>query len=141
MATLSTSALIDADALCEIIETDLTDARLHNFINMAVALTSQISSAVTSCGGDLEQIQLLLAAHFLTMYERTTKSESIGGEWTVSYAMQDGPGLQSSLYGQNAIALDCSGMLARQGLKRASIHVTSYYQTRESERLFDEDLL
>ena len=144
MATLSSSALITADGLKEIIDSDLTDSRLNNFINMAVIVMAPLTAAsLSGCGGSdaLTQIQLLLAAHFLTLYERTTKSESIGGEWSVTYAIQDGPGFNASLYGQQALALDCSGTLGKLGLRRASFAVTSYYQTKKSSYLFDSDLL
>jgi len=127
MATVNASAVIDADDVKEIIDTDLTDARINNFINMAYVRTIQIDGKLGNCGGDatLAEIQKLLAAHFLTMYERQTKSEKVG-EASVTFMGQDGEGLKASLYGQQALALDCSGILARAGLKRATFQVWSY---------------
>lgn len=143
MADLIDGALIDADDVKEIIDTDLTGARIHNFINFAVIVSSVLANKLGACGGStaLGQIQLLLAAHFLTLYERTTKSESVAGEWSVTYAMQEGLGLNASLYGQQAIALDCSGTLSKSPAKRATIAITSYPQIHESTYLFDEDML
>ena len=143
MAILIDGALIDADSVQEIIDTDLSDTRIHNFINMAVIVATPLAGNLGACGGTdaLTQIQLLLAAHFLTLYERTTKSESVGGEYSVTYAMKEGMALEASLYGQQVIALDCSGYLAKVPLKRATIEVTSYYQIAESTRLFDDDLI
>lgn len=143
MAELHASALIDAGDVQEIVDTDLSDERINNFINMAYLRTISLSGKLGACGGDtaLQYIQLLLAAHYLSLYERTTKSESIGGEWSVTYAFQEGEGLKSTPFGQQAIDMDCSGTLARAGLKRATFRVTSYYQIQESTRLFDEDLL
>lgn len=130
MATVHADAVVTADELKEIIDTDLTDSRLHNFINMAYATTLPLVGQLSSCGGSttLKQIQLLLAAHYLTMYERSVKSQSIGGEWSVTYALQDGEGIKSSLYGQNAIALDCSGTLGQAGVRKATFKVFSHYQ-------------
>lgn len=143
MADCDASALIDAGALKEIIDTDLSDSRLCNFINMAYVMTIPLAGNLDQCGGDtaLELIQLNLAAHFLTMYERTLKSQNVAGEWSATYAMKDGEGLRSSLYGQNAIAMDCSGILARTGLRKASLQVISHYQLEDSEYLLDPDLV
>ena len=128
MAVLNVNACIDADDVREIIDTDLSDARLHNFINMAYFRTLPLSGKLDDCGGGdmLCQIQLLLAAHFLTMFERQTKSEKVDSEWAVTYLGVDGEGLKASLYGQQAIALDCSGILAKAGMKRATIEVKGY---------------
>ena len=143
MAVCHTSALVTPDELREIIDTDLIDARLCNFINMAYVMSLPLADKLDDCGGAtmLEQIQLLLAAHFLSLYQPQTVQESIADEWTVRYALTVGLGLASSTYGQNAIALDCSGTLATQGMKKAQFKVTSYYQTKDSTKLFDEDLL
>lgn len=130
MATLNSGvcASVDADAVKEIIDSDLTDARINAFISLAYYATIPLANKLDDCGGAdaLCEIQLWLAAHFLTVYERQTKSESVGGEWSVTYLGQDGLGLEASLYGQQALALDCSGMLAKAGLKRAVMQVVDY---------------
>lgn len=142
MATVHASAVVDADDVKEIIDTDLTDARINNFINMAYVATIPLSGKLGNCGGSyaLQQIQLLLAAHFLTLYERTLKSENVAGEWSATYAIQEGMMLDASLYGQQAKALDCSGLLAKSGSKRAGFDVTSYYQLEDSTYLLDADI-
>ena len=130
MATLNSDVCtsVTPDAVREIIDTDLTDARLNAFINFAYFATVPLAGLLDDCGGAdaLCEIQLLLAAHFLTIYERQTKSESIGGEWSVSYLGKDGLGFEASLYGQQALMLDCSGTLARAGLMRAVFQVVDY---------------
>lgn len=127
MATVNPSAVVDADDVKEIIDTDLSDAAINNFINMAYVRTIQLDGELGNCGGDaaLLEIQKLLAVHFLTMYERQPKSEKVG-EVSVTFMGQDGEGLKASLYGQQALALDCSGILARAGLKKATFQVWSY---------------
>lgn len=134
---------LGADLVKEIVDTDLTDARINNFINFAYFITKPLADELDDCGGSdaLCAIMQMLAAHFLTMYERSTVSENIAGEWSVRYAIKEGLGLESSLYGQNAIALDCSGILASAGLKRAWIEVISYEQIEgDLSRYLDEDL-
>lgn len=121
---------LDSNTLKEIIDTSLSDARLNNFINMGWYTSIPLSGKLNNCGGDgaLCEIILLLAAHFLTMYERQVKSEGIAGEWSVSFLGRDGLGLDASLYGQQAKVLDCSGTLASAGLRSVLIHVTDYDQ-------------
>ena len=114
----------------DIIETALTANQINSFINMAYAVTRPLAGNLGACGGSdtLEQIMLLLAAHFVTLRDRMLKSESIGGEWSASFMGQDGTGLNASLYGQQALALDCSGMLAKAGMKQAVFQVADYDQ-------------
>ena len=140
MATLNSGAIascptLNADAVKEIIDTDLTDARINNFINMAYHITRLLTGELDDCGGGDAQcdIMKLVAAHFMTAYERQTKSESVGGEWSVTYLGKDGIGLEASLYGQQALAMDCSGFLKRAGMKRAFMQVVSYEDLEEQE--------
>jgi hypothetical protein len=120
---------LDADAVREIIDTDLTDAQLNAFINIAYNVTRLISGDLGSCGGgDMEcDITKLLSAHFVTLREGSPKSESVGGEWSITYRGSDGLGLDASLYGQNAKMIDCSGKLAKLGLKKAGLREIGYY--------------
>lgn len=133
MATLDTDLValcsdLDATALKEIIDTDLTDAQLNNFLNAAYYAALPLSGNLGECGGSEMHCILIkfLAAHFLTVYEGQAKSESVGGEWSITYRGSDGLGLESSLYGQAALSLDCSGKLAKLGMKQATIAVISY---------------
>ncbi len=143
MATLNAALVtlcptLDADALREIIDSALTDGRINNFLNFAYWTSLPLVGNLAACGGDsaLCDIILLLAAHYLTMFERQAKSESVAGEWTIAYLGKDGFGLDSSLYGQNAKAMDCSGLLAKAGFKVASFSVVSYYDIQDD---FDDD--
>lgn len=139
MATLNPALVtlcptLNADAVREIIDTDLTDAQINAMLNAAYYISRPISGLLTSCGGgDAEcSIILWLAAHFVTIRERMVKSESIAGEWSVSYMGTDGLGLNASLYGQQALAMDCSGELAKAGLKGVSLQVFGYEDLQES---------
>ena len=127
--------LLDADAVKEIIDTDLTDARINRFINAAYYTAKPISGNLTDCGGSSMfcEIVVWLAAHFITAYERQSKSESVSGEWSVSYMGKEGMGLEASLYGQQVLAMDCSGILSKVGMKRATFDVISYEDLEEQE--------
>ncbi len=131
---------LDADSVKEIIDSDKTDAQINNFINMAYYATIPIADKLDDCGGSdaLCQIMQVLAAHFLTMWERQAKSESVAGEWSITYLGRDGLGLDASLYGQQARVLDCSGTLAKLGLKGVLMQVANYKQL-EDVTLTEED--
>lgn len=135
MARLNANAVVDAEDVKEIIDTSLSDNAVNNFINMAYVGTIQLAGNLSACGGTtaLKEIQRLLAAHFLTMYERQPKSESIAGEASVTWMGKEGEGLKASLYGQQALALDCSGILARSGLKQATFQVWSHSDFAEGD--------
>jgi hypothetical protein len=128
-------ASLDADAVKEIIDTDLTDARINAFLNAAYYLTRPISGELGDCGGGDAECEIIkwVAAHLMTAYERQTKSESVAGEWSVSFMAKDGMGLESSLYGQNVLVMDCSGLLSKATLKRPIIEFFSYEDLEEDE--------
>ena len=126
MATVNANALIDADDVKEVIDTGLDDAEINRFINMAYFISLPLASRLGNCGGSgaLAEIQVQLAAHFISIgREPQVKNESIGGEASASYRGTTGQGLKATLYGQAAIDLDCSGTLAKSGLKKASFRV------------------
>lgn len=120
---------VNADGVKEIIDTDLTDAQINNFINIAYYVSLPLSDALGACGGAAMQCEIIkvLAAHFITLRERQIKSQSVAGEWSVTYLGNADLGLKASLYGQNAIDMDCSGTLAKLGLKKATIEAITYY--------------
>lgn len=133
MAEILVGASVDANEVREIYDTDLTDARLANFINMAHMTTKNLSITDADL---LKQLELLLSAHFATAYDGVVKSQSVGGgEWSVTYAMVVGEGLKASMYGQQALALDTSGKLSKLSMKRAKFMVSSYYDSKSSTYL------
>ena len=126
MAEILEGAVTEPDDVREILDTDLTDPRLANFINMAYVIVKDLGVTDAEV---LRMMELLLAAHFTTTYEGVLKSQSVGGgEWSVSYATIVGEGLAASPYGQQAIAIDPTRKLQSMALKRAAFHVTSAYE-------------
>jgi len=124
-AVIALCSDLDADYVKEIIDTDLTDAQINHFINIAYYQTVLLDGALDECGGDSVRCEIiaLLAAHFLAMRDRRSKSESIAGEWSVTWQGTTGMGLDATDYGQAAKSLDCSGKLAKAGMKRATFEV------------------
>ena len=139
MADVHASALIDQDDVRESIETDLSEGDLAVFVNQAYYMTIPIASHLSECGGSgtLKEIQRLIAAHLVTLREPIIRRESIGGEATVEYVRQTGAnlgsGLDSTAYGQAALMMDCSGILAEAGLKSASFKTWSHDDLGETD--------
>ena len=130
---------LDADAVSEIVDTDLTDAQINAFLNMAYYRTRPLSGQLSDCGGSgaEEGIIKLLAAHFVKVNEGDVKSEWVGREWKVEYRGEGGMGLNATIYGQQAIAMDCSGKLASAGLKKAGIYVVDTDRAEEHDIVVD----
>ena len=144
MADVVDGASIDADDVREVISTDLTDEVINRFINQAYYRTIPIASLLGNCGGAgaLAEIQAMLAAHLISSSrDRQTHSESIEGGASVTFEGKTGEGLKSTSYGQAAIDLDCSGTLAKAGLKRASMRIYAHsdidYDTDERSATLD----
>lgn len=120
----------DADTVRDLIDTDLTDAQINFFLNMAYRMSLQLSGELDECGGTDMQCDIIavLAAHLIATMpnDGSVKSESVAGEWSVTYRGQDGKGLEASLYGQQALLMDCSGILSQLGLRGASFTVGTY---------------
>jgi len=131
---------LDADAVKEIVDTDLTDAQVNAFLNMAYYRTRPLNGKLSDCGGSSaeEAITKMLAAHFVKVNEGSVADEWVGREWRVKYrGMDDGEGLRATIYGQQAIAMDCSGKLASSGLKKAGIYVVDTDRAEEHDIVVD----
>ena len=129
MATLLDEVNIGADDVREIVDTSLEDGDINAMINTAYRMTLSIADALDDCGGEgmVDDIQKHLAAHFIVTRERRVKQKSVAGEYSVTYEYGElGEGLHSTPYGQTALTLDCTGALARLGLKKASLKVYRY---------------
>lgn len=110
---------VTVDQVKEIFPTSLTDAEITAFITMADALvTTKLvpQQANFSCLTDdvICEIEKLLAAHLASMSDQRVQSEKTG-DASYTYQGKTDMGLKSTLYGQNAIILDCSNTLVNLG--------------------------
>ena len=110
----------------------VTDLEVKEIIETLLDMTPFIGTATLIVDEDLvgqglsdarlREIELYLAAHFTTLRERQLQSEEFGDAKDV-FLGQVGKGLSSSIYGQQAIALDTTGELKSQGKTRATLEV------------------
>ena len=114
MAGVVSGSLIQVSDLIEIYETELTEAQLGAFVNMAHYVI-QANLLDKGLGTELlTQIHLNLAAHFAsTRDQRLARVKIEGLEET--YQGKTDMGLDATFYGQTAKMLDSTGTLAELG--------------------------
>ncbi|KKN42006.1 hypothetical protein LCGC14_0717660 [marine sediment metagenome] len=71
----------------------------------------------------LTEIELWLAAHFVAIREGKITDETMGDAKVAFERAKMGKGLEATSYGQQALVLDSTGILAQSGKKRAIIQV------------------
>jgi hypothetical protein len=129
LASLIEGIDISAGDVREIIDTALEDGAINAMINVAYRMTLPLVGELEGCGGEgmLDDIQKFLAAHFIALRERRVKMQDVADEYRVEYeTARLGEGLRATVYGQTALDLDCTGTLAKLGLKKAELSVYKY---------------
>lgn len=103
------------NAVNNILETNIGDTDLTPFIETANLIVTEhlTAAAITPAlsAARLELIERWLAAHFVRVREERVTEMSAAGTRT-KYEGQDGMGLRATKYGQQAIALDPTGILS-----------------------------
>lgn len=104
-------ARTNIDDLKSIIETDLTDTILDQYISGANIFVTELLTDKGLADETLQEIERWIAAHMIaSTRERMGKEEEAGGA-RIEYLGKYGAGLSSTPYGQMAIQLDASGTL------------------------------
>lgn len=115
--------------LRKIIETDATDDTLQAFATVAESFVSNAGlSAAGLSATTVAQIEKFVAAHFVAAnYERQAKREDIGdGDYEIEYTGEFGSGLKSTTYGQTALLMDTTGLLASISESNKSATIKSF---------------
>lgn len=123
MADIAEGVRIEADSVQEVFNTNLTDAQVNAFINMAHRFVDANLLDEGLAAGTLVDIELMLSCHFCALNDPRMKSENVAGEWSFSVQGVTGISLDATFYGQQAKLLDPTGKLDELGsnLKQASI--------------------
>lgn len=117
MADLSEDARVDADAVKEIFDTDLTDAQMNAFINTANNLVTEELGNAGLSADRLTEIEKYLSAHFAALRDPRFAQEAIG-DYRYQVQGKTEIGLDSTYYGQQAKLLDSSGILSTLNMTR-----------------------
>lgn len=125
MATLNVNTRNTVADVRDILDTEMTDEQLAAFINTAYVVVSTNLSDKGLAAAILTEIEKYLSAHFASLRDQRAQSEGIAGEYNVTYQGKTDMGFNATQYGQMAVALDTSGVLATMGSskKRASFIV------------------
>lgn len=113
----------NVDDVKDILDTDLSDAQITAFLNVANRLVTAHLTDKGLASTTLQDIEMFLAAHLASHRDMRAERESIAGEYSVTYQGDTGMGLDATFYGQTVKQLDSSGTLASLGQKRASLTV------------------
>jgi len=120
-------ARVSADEVRTIMDLDpsITDPQIDVFITQANLLVTRRLGSSGLDSSTLKEIERNVAAHLLTALDPQIESEKIG-EASTKYAGRFGEFLRSTRYGQAALLLDTTGILAKSGQKSATISVIDY---------------
>jgi len=102
--TLAVSKIIEVDAT-------INEGDLSPFIETASAVVDDVCVPLEYNDTRLELIERWLAAHFYAVRDMR-RSDEKAGSVSESYQYHVGAGLESTMYGTQAIALDTKGGLA-----------------------------
>jgi len=88
------------------------------FINTANVLIDKHLGSSSLSDNLMREIELWMSAHFTAIRQQQAKQESIG-KTSITYQGKTEMGLKATLYGQQALALDPTGLLDQIGRKVA----------------------
>ena len=122
---------VDASEVFNIMDTSLTDAQMSAFIDIASHWVDELLVGKGLSSTILTDIELLLAAHFASLRDQRASFEEWADEYRVRYQGRTGMGLESTHYGQMAMAMDGSGSLSAAILKRSTFLVATTEEVAE----------
>jgi hypothetical protein len=120
MSALDAGVRVTSELVREIISTELTDSQINAFANTAHLVVQENLASKGLSEARLKQIELYLAAHFLSMRDQRKKQVK-AGDVAITYQGETSTGLQATLYGQQAMMLDPSGTLASLSQRKATL--------------------
>lgn len=114
------------DEVKQILDTDINTTPFIETANVFIndLLSTEISEGTVSAAV-LRQMELWLAAHFVSIRDKPVKSEK-AGDGQVTYAVQEGKGLDATPYGQQVKAIDPTGKMATVGGKTAKLETIDF---------------
>jgi len=93
------------------IDTSLSDEAVEDWIAAAADLVDEIDSRGSLDDDRLTRLERLVAQHFLSAQDQRAESQS-GASRSVSFQGETGMGFKATHYGQRALQLDPTGVLA-----------------------------
>lgn len=111
---------VSTDEVKEIITTSKTDVTA--FIAAAdIIVDKHLSGNSNFSNEELKEIERWIAAHFVAIDDPAFRSEKVGDTQVQYDVGKLGEGLASTRWGQQALAMDHSGVLSTISMKRAQV--------------------
>lgn len=110
-------ARVSPDEVLEIVgESKKFGQNIVPFITAAnLIVTRSVATSTTPSAEELKEVERWLAAHLLAIADEDLRISSEGAEGlSVSYAQQIGKNLDGTVYGQQAMLMDPTGLLKLQ---------------------------
>ncbi len=117
------AARTTADKVRIILDTDLETLHLESYIEVANNLMNELFKNTTLSDGLLENIERWLAAHIIATSKEREAIQQKAGPAEQRFSDIYGKGLDSTSYGQMAIALDPTGILFDINAQRRPIKI------------------
>ena len=118
----------------------MSDGQLEAFLLTADTVVTNNLGSTDLSTEELKQIEKYLAAHFACMRDPIPLRSKVGDSEQVSFPLSVttafGQGLRITPYGQQVLAIDRSGVLAKLGLLKGSFRASP----RENSDNFEEGL-
>jgi len=105
-----------------IIKTKLTESEVTPYVTSANILVTQALGSSGLSDDVLTEIERWVAAHMIAVTKTRQATDEKAGTASVKYSGQYGANLSSTTYGQMALTLDTTGILATLGGKAAWIY-------------------
>lgn len=96
-----------------ILDTDLSDAIVEAFIDDANLLVTNVLGSSSLSSATLQSIEKWISAHFIASTRDRQAQEEEVKDARIKYTGKYKTGLESTSYGQQALALDTSGLLLK----------------------------
>lgn len=126
---------VTAEQVKEIIDTSITDTVIENnhLVTAHIIVDTHLPTATSGHSESvLEQIELYLAAHFVALTEErgSLKGQKYGDASEFLESSHLGSGFRSTRYGEMALTLDTTGILAN--MSAASSRLKAEFRVIES---------
>jgi len=116
------------DKIRGIIQTELTDDQLQPYIDTADVLLTEAYMGLSVSTALRFEVQAWVAAHYIAVTRQRVSTKEEAGTAKIEYAGQYGTGLDSTPWGQTAMALDATGRLKAMNTGKGNIKIIAVKQ-------------
>lgn len=109
------------DELRKIIDTDLPDADLQSYLNTSTIFVGEVLKDAVISDMLKNEIIKWFAAHLLASTREPQLMEAKAGSASAKFQATIGSGIESTMYGQQVLALDTTGTFASLSKRRMSL--------------------